>query len=39
MEKINVYYHDNIVGYLAKYEDMYAFQYDENWLKRGFDCV
>ncbi len=36
MEKINVYYRDNIVGYLAKYKDMYAFQYDENWLKSGF---
>ena len=36
MERINVYYHDNIVGYLAKYEDKYAFEYDKEWLKNGF---
>ncbi len=36
MEKINVYYHDKIVGYIAKYESMYAFEYDETWLETGF---
>ncbi len=36
MEKINVYYNDLIVGYLARYEDKYAFEYDSAWLNNGF---
>ncbi len=36
MEKINVYYNDLIVGYLARYEDKYAFEYDSAWLENGF---
>ena len=36
MEKLNVYYDNQIVGYLAKYENKYAFEYDANWLLNGF---
>lgn len=36
MEKINVYYHNFIVGYLAKYQDKYVFEYDKKWLINGF---
>ena len=30
MEKLNVYFYDQIVGYLARYENKYAFEYDSN---------
>lgn len=36
MEKLNVYLEDKLVGYLAKYENKYAFEYDSNWLANGF---
>ena len=36
MEKLRVYYKEKLVGYLAKYEDKYAFEYDDNWLEKGF---
>lgn len=36
MEKINVYYDNQVVGYLAKYNNKYAFEYDSNWLINGF---
>ena len=36
MEKLNVYYDKNLVGYLAKYKDKYAFEYNDDWLIKGF---
>lgn len=36
MEKLNVYFDGTVVGYLAKYENKYAFEYDSNWLNEGF---
>ncbi len=36
MEKLNVYFNNQIVGYLARYENKYAFEYDSNWLMNGF---
>ena len=36
MEKLNVLYNNTIVGYLAKYEDKYVFEYDAEWIKNGF---
>lgn len=36
MEKLNVYFNNQIVGYLARYENKYAFEYDPNWLMNGF---
>ena len=34
---IEVYYHSNIVGYLAETPDhMIAFQYSDSWLRNGF---
>ena len=32
MEKLSVYYDNRIVGYLAKYENKYAFSYDPSWI-------
>ena len=36
MEKLNVYFNNQIVGYLARYENKYAFEYDSDWLMNGF---
>ena len=36
MEKLSVYYDNRIVGYLAKYENKYAFSYDPSWILNGF---
>lgn len=36
MEKLNVYFDNKIVGYLAKYENKYAFEYDSDWILNGF---
>lgn len=37
INKLNVYYHDTLVGTLAKLNNgKIAFQYDEEWLKNGF---
>ena len=36
MEKLNVLFDGHVVGYLAKYEDKFAFEYDSNWLINGF---
>lgn len=30
MEKLNVFFNHQIVGYLARYENKYAFEYDPN---------
>lgn len=36
-KKLEVYYHDEPVGYLAETADhMIAFQYSDNWLRNGF---
>ena len=37
VEALSVFYHDQLVGKLAKYEGMLWFQYDAAWLKHGFD--
>ena len=36
MEKLNVIYNNKTVGYLAKYNEKYAFSYDEKWINEGF---
>lgn len=36
MEKLNVMYNGKLVGYLAKYNEKYAFSYDEKWINEGF---
>lgn len=37
VNKLLVYYHEKLVGTLAKTSDhKIAFQYDENWIKTGF---
>lgn len=37
VNKIEVFYHDKIVGVMALHQNMLAaFEYDENWLKEGF---
>ena len=36
MEKLKVCYCGSIVGYLAKFNNKYAFEYDEDWIQNGF---
>ena len=36
MEKLSVFFDNQVVGYLAKYENKYAFEYDSNWIINGF---
>ena len=36
MEKLNVYFNNQIVGYLARYENKYAFEYDSDCLWMAF---
>lgn len=34
-KKLEVYYHDSLVGYLAETPDhMIAFQYSDSWLRK-----
>lgn len=37
VKKLTVKYNGKIVGYLAQLDDGIAFQYDEKWLKNGFN--
>lgn len=34
--KLDVYFNGRIVGTIAKLNNKYAFQYDDNWIKDGF---
>lgn len=37
INKLEVYYHDILVGTMALYKDsLAAFEYDDNWLANGF---
>ena len=37
IKKLTVYYHDEVVGYLAETPDhMVAFQYSDSWIRNGF---
>ena len=36
MEKLNVLYKGMVVGYLAKFNNKYAFEYSDEWLNSGF---
>ena len=37
IKKLVVKYNDKTVGYLAQLDEGIAFQYDEKWLKNGFN--
>lgn len=34
--KIKVYYNNKLVGFIARLDDKYAFEYDDDWLLNGF---
>lgn len=36
MEKLKVYFNNRIVGYLARINSKYAFEYDDEWIINGF---
>ena len=37
IKKLTVKYNSKTVGYLAQLDEGIAFQYDEKWLKNGFN--
>ena len=37
IKKLTVNYNGKIVGYLARLDEGITFQYDEKWLKNGFN--